>query len=213
MKSLYVFTTILFISLFAGAQTNLYQHENFDQLTADHKIIAVVPFEATVELRPKQREKISEEEFAALELSEGASIQNAMYSWFLKRKKRGTMEVDVQSPRITNAKLAAANITPENMVQYTPEEMAKILEVDAIIMGTFNTNKPMSDGAAVVLTLLVGFFGTTNTAVINMEIYNAADGELLWNYNKKVRGSLGTDSDDLINTLMRKASRRLGYTD
>jgi hypothetical protein len=40
-------------------------YEDFDVLTADHKIIAVVPFEATVELRPKQREKISNEECCA----------------------------------------------------------------------------------------------------------------------------------------------------
>jgi hypothetical protein len=204
---------LLLIAFTSIAQTNLYQHKDFDALTADHKIIAVVPFEATVELRPKQRAKISDEEFSTLELKEGAAIQGAMYSWFLKRKKRGTMEVDVQSPRITNSKLAAANITASNMYEYTPEEIAKILKVDSIIMGTFNTNKPMSEGAAVVLGLLVGFFGSTNSAVINMEIYNAADGELLWNYNKKVRGSIGSDSDDLINTLMRKASRRLGYTD
>ena len=45
-----------------------------------------------------------------------------------------------------------------------------------------------------------------------MSVYNRKDGVLLWNYNKKVRGSIGTDSDDLINTLMRKASRRLSYT-
>lgn len=133
-----------------------------------------------------------------------------MYSWFLKRKKRGDLEVDVQSPRVTNSKLAAANITNDNINEFTPSELAKILEVDSIIMGTFSTNKPMSDGAAIAQGLLIGFFGSTNTAVINMEIYNASDGELLWNYNKKVRGSIGTDSDDLINKLMRKASRRLG---
>jgi hypothetical protein len=37
--------------------------------------------------------------------------------------------------------------------------------------------------------------------------------ENCWNYNIKVKGSIGSDTDDLINTLMRKASRRLGYTD
>ena len=45
-----------------------------------------------------------------------------------------------------------------------------------------------------------------------MSIYNAADGEILANYNKKVRGSIGSDNDDLVNIIMRKASRRIAYT-
>jgi len=53
-------------------------------------------------------------------------------------------------------------------------------------MGTFDTNKPMSEGAFVALGLLIGFWGTTNSATINLSIYNAVDGELLVNYNKKV---------------------------
>lgn len=147
-----------------------------------------------------------------MEKSEGESIQSAMYSWFLKRKKRGTLRVNVQNPTTTNSKLKKAGITFENYENYTPSELAKILEVESIIMGTFDTNKPMSEGASVALGLLIGFWGTTNTATINLSIYNSVDGELLVNYNKKVRGSIGTDNDDLINRIMRKASRRIAYT-
>jgi len=90
--------------------------------------------------------------------------------------------------------------------------LAEILKVDAIISGDYKTDKPMSEGASVALGILVGFWGTTNSAKINMSIHNANDGVLLWNYNKKVRGSIGSSPDDLINRLMRKASRRLAYT-
>ncbi len=70
----------------------------------------------------------------------------------------------------------------------------------------------MSDGASIALGLLVGFWGSTNSATINMSVNNAADGLLLWNYNKRVAGGIGSSTDTLINTLMRKASRRLAYT-
>lgn len=70
----------------------------------------------------------------------------------------------------------------------------------------------MSEAASVALGLLIGFFGNTNSAVINLSIYNAIDGELLVNYNKKVRGTIGSDNEDLINIIMRKASRRIAYT-
>lgn len=193
------------------AQTHLYQHPNFEVKTVDHKIIAILPFDANVSLRPKQMKEITPEQFAELEKNEGLSVQSAMYSWFLKRKKKGDLQVDVQDPKRTNALLAQNQVEDLNIL--TSDQLAQLLGVDAVITGTFETDKPMSDGASIALGLLIGFWGTTNTATINMSVNNGTDGELLWNYNKKVAGSLGSNTDQLINKLMRKASRRLGYTD
>jgi len=212
MKKLLLFTLIIFSSNLIFSQTNLFENPDFDEIAKDHKIIGVIPFKTSITLRPKQMKDITPEQLERMEKSEGESIQSAMYSWFLKRKKRGTLSVNVQNTVTTNAKLKKAGVTFENYETFTPPELAKILEVDAIIMGTFDTNQPMSEGASVALGLLVGFWGATNSATINLNIYNAVDGELLVNYNKKVRGSVGSDNDDLINILMRKASRRIAYT-
>ncbi|WP_296345903.1 hypothetical protein [Winogradskyella sp.] len=157
--------------------------------------------------------ELKEGDLERIEKAEGEGLQVAMYSWFLKRKKRGTLKVNVQDPKRTNAILKKSGITYENIQDQLPEDLAKILEVDAVISGTFETDKPMSDGASIALGMVFGFFGSTNSAVLNMSIHNGTDAELLWNYNKKVRGSIGSDSDDLVNKLMRKASRRLGYTE
>ena len=193
------------------AQTNLYQHPEFESRTANHKLVAILPFDANVNLRPKQMKDITKDQLAELEKNEGLSIQSAMYSWFLKRKKRGDMLIDIQDPKKTNALILQNEI--DNLKTVTSEQLAQILGVDAVITGTFETDKPMSDGASIALGLLVGFWGTTNAATINMSVNNGSDGELLWNYNKRVAGSLGSNTDQLINKLMRKASRRLGYTD
>lgn len=212
MKKLLILA-IFTITFTAFGQTNLYENPQFDQIAKSHKIIGILPFTATVELRPKQREKMTAEEFLKLEKNEGKSIQTAMYSWFLKRKKRGDLQnTEVQDPNKTTALLGKKSITQENIKDFTPEELAKILGVDAIISGTYKTNKPMSEGVSVAIGLVFGAFGTTNSATVNMSVHNATDGVLLWNYNKKVRGSIGSSPDDLINTLMRKASRRLSYT-
>ncbi|WP_339629045.1 hypothetical protein [uncultured Maribacter sp.] len=203
----------LFLPFLTFAQTNLYENPDFDAIAASHKIIAMVPFKAQVKLRPKQMKDMTNEQLDRLEKSEGESIQTAMYSWFLKRKKRGDLQsVEIQDPRTTNALLGKQDIGYENLLEYTPLEIAEILGVDAVISGDYETDKPMSEGASVALGLLIGFWGSTNNAVINMSVHNAQDGILLWNYNKKVRGSLGSSPEDLINILMRKASRRLAYT-
>ncbi|RIV42867.1 hypothetical protein [Flagellimonas pelagia] len=204
---------LLFLPISVFAQTNLYENPDFDRIALDHKIIAMVPFKTQVKLRPKQMKEMTDEQLDRLERSEGESIQTAMYSWFLKRKKRGDMQrIEIQDPNTSNAILGKQNIDYNNLRDYTPMELAEILGVDAIISGNYETDKPMSEGASVALGLLIGFWGSTNNATVNMSVHNAKDGILLWNYNKKVSGSIGSSPDDLINRLMRKASRRLAYT-
>lgn len=195
-----------------NAQTNLYEHPQFDDIAKDHKTIAIVPFKTKVKLRPKQMKDMTSEQLDRIEKAEGEGIQTALYSWFLKRKKRGDMTtIEIQDSRTTTALLNQKEINYNNITNYTPQQLAEILGVDSVISGDFETNKPMSEGASIALAFL-GAWGSTNSAVINMSVHNAKDGILLWNYNKKVKGGLGSSSEDLINVLMRKASRRLSYT-
>ena len=79
-------------------------------------------------------------------------------------------------------------------------------------MGTFETNKPMSAAASIALGALFGAFGATQSAICNFDFYDTRDDELVVNYLKKVKGGLGSDSQDLINVLMRKVTRRIPYT-
>ena len=155
-------------------------------------------------ITPEQLEQMCEDE--------GKGIQQSMYSWFLTRESRGTLLVKVQNPVTTNAVLSKEGITIDNLDNYIPSDLARILGVDAVIMGTFQTSKPMSEGAAIALSALFGFFGSTNQAVINLFIYNGEDGETMVNYHRKISGSIGVSSDDLVNKLMRKASRKIAYT-
>lgn len=194
------------------SQTNLYENPEFDRIAIEHQEIAIIPFRTSITLRPLLMRDISSEQLDRMEESEGQSIQAAMYSWFLKREKRGSLTVKVQSPSETNAKLKKAGVNYANFEAFTPVELANILDVDAVIMGTFETNKPMSEAASVALGVLVGFYGITNEAVLNMSIFDRKEGDLLVNYNKAVAGSMGSSTEKLINVLMRKASRRIAYT-
>lgn len=213
MKKFSLLVFLLIFSTKAISQTHLYENPEFDKIAKTHKIIAIVPFKTQVKLRPKQMKDMTDEKLHRIEKSEGESIQTAMYSWFLKRKKRGHLEnLEIQAPKSTTALLKRNDISYDNITDYTPQELANLLKVDAVISGDYETNKPMSEGASVALGLLIGFWGTTNSAIVNMSVHNAKDGVLLWNYNKKVRGSIGSSPEDLINILMRKASRRMSYT-
>lgn len=211
------FYTLIFclflVSSLATAQTHLYEHPQIEQYIAKHQKVAILPFKTSITLRPKEMKSMSNEQLKKMEEDEGLSIQNAMHSWFLKREKTGKLKVSFLDPLTTNAKLKRMGVTSENFGEYTPDELADMIGVDAIIMGSFETNKPMSEGASVALGLLVGMYGSTNKATLNMSIYDAEDGTQVANYNKAISGSMGSSTEDLINTLMRKASRRISYTD
>ncbi len=211
MKSIFI-VLLGFLVLPAVAQTSLYTHPEFDAIASGHSVIGIVPFDATVKLRPKHMKEITTEQLERMEIAEGENLQNAMYAWFLRRDKQGKLNVRVQDPATTMAKLKQAGIETGDIPDHTPQELCAILGVDALISGTLSTDKPMSEGASVAIGAIFGVWGSTNSAVVNMYVHNAMDGEVLVNYHKRVQGSLGSNTDQLINVLMRKASRRIAYT-
>jgi hypothetical protein len=213
MRKYFLTLTLTLFSLISFAQTSLYEHPKFEEYAKTHETIAILPFSTSITLRPKEMKLISTSQIDKMEQDEGISVQNAMYSWFLKRDKKGSSTVTFQDPITTNTNLEKSGVTSENLEEYTPDELADILGVDAIIMGTFETSKPTSEVTNVAMNLLTGVNGASNRAVLNMSLYDANEGLLLANYNKSTIGSIGSTTEQLINTLMKKASRRISYTE
>ncbi len=209
-------TPLLILSLLFTAaifsQTKLYVHPNAQEYVLNTNTMAILPMAVQVKLRPKQLKDFTSEQIEDMCKNEALDIQKAMYTWFLTRKKRGTMLVNVQNPARTNALLKKNGIDIHSYDEYLPSELGKILGVETIITGSFETSKPMSTGAAIGLVVITGGLFSTSSAIMNMDFMNTADDELVVNYFKKVKGSLGSDAQDLINVLMRKVSRRIPYT-
>lgn len=194
------------------SQTKLYVHPDADTYVENTKTVAILPLKVQVKLRPKELKDFTPEQMDQMNKDEAIDIQKGMYTWFLTRKKRGTLLVDVQNPTTTNSLLKKKGIDIHNYSEYLPEELGKILGVEAIITGNFETSKPMSNAAAIGLAVFTGGMFATSAATMNMDFTNTSDNELVVNYNKKIKGTLGTDAQDLINILMRKVSRRIPYT-
>lgn len=205
---------VLFATLLAPAQTReIYTNPKFRELAKEHKTLAVLPFRTTLQLRPAEVKKNGGAEGVhVLEEREGRGVQSALQSYFLKQKADREIDVDVQDVARTNALLAKNGVTTDKLAAMTMEELAQLLGVDGVISGTFESSQPMSGGAAVAMLMVGGFSGPTNTGKLAISINDGKSGELLWKYDKSLSRGFGSDTNSIITTIMRKASRQFPYS-
>lgn len=214
MNNLFLLCLLLLGVSVASAQTReIYTNNKFKELAKDHKIVAILPFRATLSLRPAEVAKMGGPEgLRRLEEREGLDVQGALQSYFLKRKEEKDMLVDVQDIAKTNALLAQNNITSDKLATMTMEQLAQLLGVDGIVSGTFESTQPMSNGAALAMSMVVGFGGATNTGKLTININDGKTGELLWKYDKSLSRGLGSNTSSIVTVIMRKASRQFPYS-
>jgi hypothetical protein len=204
---------ILLTAFIFGCGPTIYKAQDFDTRTAGHKTVAILPAEVSISLRPNEMKNTTTEQLRESEEKTGLSIQDKMYTWFLKRSGKFKYTVTFQDISRTNALLLQAGIKYADMQAKTKDELARLLGVDAVITTKASMKKPMSDGAAVALGLLVGAWGPTNDVQTSIVINEAQKGDLVWKYDYNASGSVGSNTDRLVNALMRNASRKFPYND
>lgn len=193
--------------LFVSSCAKVYYSADAKNLAATHKTIAITPPKISI----AANRKVDAEAMREQQKTESANFQQEMYSWLLKRKMQGRFQaVEIQDVATTNAKLQKAGYFDGTVL--TPNEMCNVLGVDAILNSNYGLSKPMSEGAAVALGLLVGVWGTTNETTVALEIHDNTSKKMIWNYNHKLSGSVGSSPARLIDGLMRNASKKMPYS-
>tara|TARA_R100001369_G_scaffold92526_2_gene138134 strand:+ start:24112 stop:24765 length:654 start_codon:yes stop_codon:yes gene_type:complete len=191
----------------ASAQKNIYESEKFDELSQNHSDLAIIPFLTNLELK----DEISSEELKDLEEKEGYAVQDALETYFSKRKKKKKFSVEFQNIKNTNAILKQNGISYDNIDVYSVKELAQILEVDGIISGTLDLNVLLSKGVPTEFSLLDYINGDANYGRIGVKISDGITGKLLWKYEKQINKKSGKNTTDLIDLMMKLASRKFPY--
>lgn len=196
-----------FICLGVSAQKNIYESEKFDELSQDHSNLAIIPFLTNLELK----EKISSAELKDLKEKEGYAVQDALETYFSKRKKKKKFSVEFQNTKNTNAILKQNGISYDNIDVYGVKELAQILGVDGIISGTLDLNVLLSKGVPTEFSFLDYINGDANYGRIGVKISDGTTGKLLWKYEKQINKKSGKNTTDLIDLMMKLASRKFPY--
>ncbi|MEO5782900.1 MAG: hypothetical protein ABIQ07_06500 [Ginsengibacter sp.] len=199
--------------LLSACGPKIYKSNEFDDVTSKHKIVAILPAEVSISLRPNTSKKMTVEEMEKNRQATGYAIQDKMYSWFLRRSDKFKYTVKFQDISKTNSLLKDAGITYGDLRDKSKESLAKLLGVDAVISNITRMDKPMSDGVAVAVGVLFGSWGSTNNVTTTINIHEAKQGDLIWKYDYVAQGSVGSSPENLVNALMRNASRKFPYND
>jgi hypothetical protein len=210
MKNVFFMSILALVLTSCGPQ--IYKSSNFSTAMAKHKTVAILPAEITMQLRPNQAKNMTQQQLDEMATKTGYDIQEKMYGWFLRRGDRFNYTVTFQDVTKTNAKLKEAGITYNDLKATDRSKLAKILGVDAVMQDRTNMEKPMSEGAAVAVGLLVGAWGNTNKVQTTINIHDGNSGDLLWKYDYEASGSVGSSTNNLVDALMRNATKKFPYS-
>ena len=208
---LFKFTCCVFILCLLSCAPKIYEAPEFVRVAKKHKVVAILPADVTLKLRPNDAKKMTGEQVNDLAEKTGFEIQDAMYGWFLRRSAKLNYTVKFQDITRTNALLSQAGISCADIRTKDRSALASLLGVDGVIQDNTSMEKPMSEGAAIALGLLIGVWGNTNSVKTTINIHDGASGNLLWKYDYLASGSVGTSSERLVNGLMRNASKKFPY--
>jgi hypothetical protein len=208
MKKIILFACLISTILIQAQTKQIFESPKLKEEISTHKTVAVLPFKSTISYKrlPKNFDATAN---AEEEKKSALSLQSGLYTYLLR--KSSDYSVSVQDPEKTNI-LLKQNGSFDKLDELTPEALAKILGVDAVIKCAYAYQKTGSEGGAIVKSLLIGFgTGKVATSDLTMNIYNAKDGDLLWRFYKQMDEDVMSNPQAMMEHMMRKVGRNFPY--
>lgn len=202
-RLLLIFIALWGIPLAVFAQKDIFLSPKFNELTKEHKILAIIPFKSVLDLNTTQK--------ADSEEIEGKAVQTGLENYFNQRKKRKKFTVEFQEIKTTNQILKDQKINYDDIGLYSSKDLARILGVDGIISGSIQLNVLLSQGIEKDSGLGNFLFFDSDFGRIAVKISDGMTGKLLWKYDKAITRKGGKNTIEFIDSMMKKASRNFPY--
>jgi hypothetical protein len=202
-------SSLLLLSIAGFSQDKqIFESPKIQEFISTHKKVAILPFNATIGYR-KLPKDYNAEANKEVEMKLGYDMQSGMYTFLLRKSSDYTVEI--QDVERTNAILKKNDLI-NKLTETAPEELAKVLGVDAVIKSSYTYQKTKSEGGAIVLTLLVGFgTGSVATGALTMQINDGKEGELVWRFYKQMSEDVMSSPATMMERMMRKVGRNFPY--
>jgi hypothetical protein len=207
ISTLFLFASIISFAQFEGAKQT-YSAPNLKAELQKQKVVAILPFDVAITYK-RTPKNFDAEANKNEEKAIAGNLQQSMFTYLLRKSDKYT--VSFQDVSRTNALLKSKGILDQLDV-LTQDSVCKILGVDAVIKCNYAYEKTASEAVAIVKTVLIGSLGSkTGSGALTMQIYNGADGNLLWRFYKAMDDNVMSSTDQLMERMMRKVSRNFPY--
>ncbi|NQX41045.1 hypothetical protein SAMN05421820_107421 [Pedobacter steynii] len=187
MKRIFLFLIAMSIGMMAHAQfgfpartKQVYTSPDLKKAMKNYKTIAILP--VGTQLSFKSQVPYLNERNQAIE-NTGLANQSRLYSYILPKSHR--MKVEIQDIEKTNLLLLKSEMS-SRLDQYTKEEIAKILGVDAILSGLYESYAFIREGQMKIDTasLSIKMPGTSTVVknTLTLVLYDGQTGKQMWRF-------------------------------
>src|SRR5215207_2442690 len=153
-KILPALPALLFTFLFVSCGSSKYYTNNlFEQQTAHHKVVAVLPAEMI--FTGKLPKDLSAEDISTIEETESRSFQQSLYNSILRyaNNRNYYTRINLQDLSTTQKLLEDAGISIRDSWKQDDRILAKILGVDAVVRMRIEKKRYMSDLASMSIDM------------------------------------------------------------
>lgn len=216
----FVFTAII---LFDSCSHKNYTSSYFEQQTANHRIIAVLPAEMIY--TGTQPKNVTPEDIAKIEETESRMFQNYLFSAILKyaNSKKYYTAVGLQDISTTQKLLEDNNISIRDSWKQDDVKLARLLGVDAVVRMRIQKQRYMSDlasfgvGYGQQVLYQIGNVGKYVPYVPNKtnDIYAScnivSNNQTLWNDDYRGSSNYTVSSEKVIDNITDNFGRHFPY--
>ncbi len=227
MKKLIKPLVLSSIAIILFCCTPYFISNNFEIQTVNHKEIAILPFEMTYTgLIP---DEISEEDLILVEETESIAFMTSYYNEVLRSTRSGKrpIRVNIQHYKNTLQILDDNGINIFDSWDMKAEDIAEILQVDAVLRGYIEKNQLMPDlesfgidvGIHIINILTdnalwpwIPFDLTKSKEVkTNYSLVDGKDGTTLWSIAYDIDADWRNPANEIIDDVNRRSSRKFPY--
>ena len=177
MKKNLLPTTVLLLVLFTISEScsrKNYTASNFEEMTLDHKLVAIVPAEMI--FTGKLPKNLTEEDIEKMEEQESRDFQYALYNSILEHAntRKYYTTVNFQDVNTTLKRLEEKAVPIRDSWKMDDKELATLLGVDAVIKMRIQKQRYMSDMASYGIDAARRIISTTGIGSKIPVPYNAS---------------------------------------
>ncbi len=202
---------------------NRYANTDYRPGPLTDKYIAILPYEVITEGRmPKE---ITEEQISEIEDAESEAFQASLYFQILDRldsRRYRNQNISLQAYHETNKKIEAAGYTIRESWNIPADELAEILEVDAVFSAQVHKTQYLTDfesygiflTQAVMQSFSTGFWwflpdNRTSDVRVYANLIDTQDGQSLWATSRICPTDWNWQTRDVVEKVNYRISKRL----